>query len=171
MKAKQNTSGINFYSKLPSIYKSENLNVAGGFYRLSTEIHESEGFFDVIRPEIDYDVQEIGEIYFDEVNRVFTYPVLEKVLPTLEEAKAIKIMQLKSAVKRLYQSIQWYLEMLRANDEVIPSAVSDKMALIRTKFIEEKATISSIDNVVDVIKYQLPLEAIASLQEQLDAIE
>lgn len=152
---------------LPKYYK----HWAGNFDVQSIAIHESEGFFDVEIPTYDIDIEQRGLIYWADVNKVFTYPITDKVLPTLEEAKATKIAQLKSAVKGLYQSIQWYLEMLRANNEDIPQAVTDKIQLIRTKYIAEKASINALTEVISVIKYELPYDAIATVQAQLDNIE
>lgn len=171
MKARNENGTIKVYAILPSKYKSESLNIAGGFYKLSVQIHEQEGFFDLKEPVIDYDIEERGEIYFDDANQIFKHSITPKVLPTLEEAKAQKITQLKSAVKGLYQSIQWYVEMLRADNETIPVAVTDKIKLIRTKYEQIKTEINVLTDVVEVIKYQLPLDAIASLQEQLDNIK
>ncbi len=61
--------------KLPSKWKSKTLNIASGFYKLSDEKHESEGVFKVVMPEYDEENQELGNIFFDEENNYFTYPV------------------------------------------------------------------------------------------------
>jgi len=170
MKAKQEISGIKVYSILPSKYKSENLNIAGGFHKLSTAIHEAEGFFEVEEPVFDYDIEERGEIYFDSRNRIFKYLITTKILPTLEEAKIRKIAELRNAVRKLYSSVQWYLEMLRANDEAIPVAAKTKIRQIKTSYDSLKAQINALTEVVSVIKFQIPYDAIATVQENLDEI-
>jgi len=68
-----------------------------------------------------------GEIYFDNEWLVFRYYLIQKTLPTLDEAKIKKIKQLKNAVKPLYSEIQWYIEMGRAEGNAIPTAVLDKI--------------------------------------------
>ena len=125
----------------------------------------------VDEPVYDSYIEELDNERFDSTANKVIFDIIAKVLPTLEEAKTLKIHQLKRSVKELYQSIQWYLEMLRANDETVPTAVKDKIQLIRTKYLAEKAAINSLTDVVDVIKHELPLAAIASLQEQLDSID
>ena len=166
MKAKLENGTIKRYIKLPENYKNYI-----GFDRLNKEVHEKEGFFDVVIPEIDSNIQRRGNLYFDDANNVYTYKVINVVLPTLEEAKTDKLGQLKSAVRGLYDSIQWYLEMHRNNSETIPVTVTYKMKLIRAEYIKQKNAINSLTNVVDVIKYKLPTNAIANLQSQLDSID
>jgi len=57
--------------------------VSGG-YEHRTDLHEVDGIFDLIIPEI-LENQKLGEIYFNEENQVFTYQVLQL---TVEELKS-----------------------------------------------------------------------------------
>lgn len=96
MKARIENNTIRIYSRLPSKYVTETMNIAGGFDLLPTEIHEQEGFFDVVTPAFDPKLQLLGEIYFDEENRVFTYPVINK---TAEEIEAEETNRINSAAQ------------------------------------------------------------------------
>lgn len=171
MKARNENGAIKLYGNLPSKYKSENLNIAGGFHKLSTAIHEQEGFFDLIKPELDSYIQELGEVYFDTENSLFTYPVIAIILPSLEDAKTSKIRELKNAVKDLYTAIQGYITEKQIHDETISVAVKDKIKSIRTKYLLIKSQINALTTVVEVIKFELPYEAIENLKNQLEAIE
>lgn len=84
MKARNENNQIIIYPELPIHYSSETLGTPlVDFRTMSTEIHEAEGFFDVVTPEFDFYTQRLGEIYWDDVNRVFTYPIetLEVPIP------------------------------------------------------------------------------------------
>lgn len=171
MKARIENSKIVIYGKLPSKYRSETLNIAGGFDKLPTEIHEQEGFYDVLIPVYDNEIEKPGDVYFNAIYNSFTYPVISIQFPTLEDAKARKITELKDAVKDLYQSIQWYVEMKRMNDEAIPTVVKDKIKTIKTKYDQLKAQIYALTTVVDVIKFKLPYDQVETLKSQLESFE
>tara|TARA_R110000868_G_scaffold120421_4_gene319558 strand:- start:4025 stop:4657 length:633 start_codon:yes stop_codon:yes gene_type:complete len=76
MKAKLKNNKIILYEYLPSEYSSENLNILGGFEKLDTSIHEQEGFFDYYIPFITK-YQRLGEVYFDKINKIFTFPIID----------------------------------------------------------------------------------------------
>lgn len=80
MKAKNENGQIKLYATLPSKYKSDTLNVAGGFDKMSDKVHKAEGFFDLVIPDpstYDTKLKTLGEIYFDSVNNVFTYLIAD----------------------------------------------------------------------------------------------
>jgi hypothetical protein len=157
---------------LPSIFSGITGTYPGGFQLQSDEIHRTEGFFDVVTPEYDPVIQRLGEIYFDELNQVFTYPVEDRTdLPTLEEAQAQKRAELKNAVRDLYQTAQWYLEMKRMEGEPIPQIVIDKLRSIKTKYEQIKTQINNLTGVVDVLKYELPYSSIQQIKADLEQLE
>ncbi len=171
MKARLESNQIRSYNKLPSRYRSETLNIAGGFNKMPIQIHEQEGFFNLITPDFDFDIQKLGEVYFDEETKVFTYPLIAIVFPSLDAAKTTKIRELKDAVKDLYTAIQSYITEKQIHGETIPVAVKNKIKSIRTKYLLIKSQINALTTVVEVIKFELPYEAIESLKKQLEAIE
>lgn len=76
MKARNENGYIRLYEAIPSKFRGLTGNYIGGFNLLDTSVHQSEGFYDVVQPQIDRGTQVLGEIYFDGVNNVFTYPVI-----------------------------------------------------------------------------------------------
>lgn len=156
---------IKKYSKLPQNFKN-----FIGFDKMESNIHESEGFYLMQLPVYDADLQQLGELYFDEVFKVFTYIVVNIELPALAEAKAQKITELKDAVKGLYQSIQWYLELCRSEGTPIPATLTNKIKTIRTKYEQAKTQINGYDSVIDVVKWKVPYEQIEAIRVQLDEI-
>lgn len=63
---------------LPKFYTTATTSYVGDFDKQSDEVHEAEGFFPVVVPELtDPRLQSYGDMYFDETSKVFTYPVVE----------------------------------------------------------------------------------------------
>ena len=91
---------IKRYSVIPECFK----NVIG-FNLLSAAQHEAEGFYPMQLPAYESDFQELGELYFDAANKVFTYTLINKVLPTLAEAKAQKIAEIALIFERALRSL------------------------------------------------------------------
>ena len=91
-------------------------------------------------------------------------------LPTLEEAKAIKLKEIKEAVKELHQIVQWYIEMQRVEGSAIPAAVLTKIKAIKTKYDAAKAIINGYTTVADVLHWQVPQDQIDTVKESLEAI-
>ena len=171
MKARIENNTIKIYRRLPRFFHGVTGTYPGGFYKLSSEILEQEGFYDIVEPEYDPYTQKLGEIYFDKENEIFTHPVEQRTdLPTLEEAKIIKIRELKNAVSSLYQTIQWYVEMKRADNEPIPDTVKTKIRNIKTSYEQQRDNINSHTNVIDVLKYQIPYSAIEDMKSNLENI-
>lgn len=75
MWAKLENNMIRVYPQLPNKYVSGDLNVAGGFDKLTDEIHRQEGFFPLVEP-AHGENEKLGVLFFDEENQVFTYPVI-----------------------------------------------------------------------------------------------
>lgn len=81
-----------------------------GFDKLSTEIHEQEGFFDLVQPEFDNETQRLGEIIWNEANRQFTYIVIDKTDEELAAEIEDRLNALDgdfdvAAIKRLLQRV------------------------------------------------------------------
>lgn len=170
MKARIENGQIKVYNSLPQIYKGVTGLYPGGFHLQSDTVHRLEGFYDVVTPVFDPVTQTLGDIYWDDQTQTFTYIVDTVVLPTLAEAKSEKIAELKSAVKGLYQSIQWYVEMKRADGEAVPQAVIDKIRLIKTRYEQAKAQINALTTTPDVIRWEVPYPVIENMRNELDSI-
>ena len=102
------------YVNLPENYKNYI-----GFNRMSSTIHEQEGFFllNVPQPGIHYsqDLQERGDIIWDEVNNWYTYQINDKVIDVEAEkqkhyavlsAVIDEISGIVSAVKNVYDPLR-----------------------------------------------------------------
>jgi hypothetical protein len=96
---------IKVYKQLPKIWKNH-LN----FIRASEELQKEEGFYNVVKPSYNTSTQYLGEIYFDEVDEVFTYPVIDKTQEQLDQEKEAYLSSLdhqfdQEAAKRLLREV------------------------------------------------------------------
>ena len=156
---------------VPKIFNGITGTYPGGFDKQPDEILQKEGFYDVVKPEYDPFTQKLGEIYFDKESEVFTYPVEKRTdLPTLEDAKAEKVQELKMVVRELYQSIQWYIEMNRIENNTISKTTIEKIKQIKLKYEDVQSQITSLTTVVDVIKYKIPYSATDKIRADLESI-
>ena len=56
-------------------YKKADGSVILNFRKASTDVLETEGFYDVVKPSFDPQTQTKGGLYFDEDNEIVTYDV------------------------------------------------------------------------------------------------
>ncbi len=160
MKARYENGQVKFYSKLPSKYVSETLNIAGGFHLLPTEIHEQEGFFDVVKPEYDVVIQELGPIYFDETIRVFTYPVVDRVFD-LEELKS----NLMAEFDVVLNEFAVIISRCRLVHDPEPQGLLDAIEQAR---ITRRATLMAINNlstIEEALAFHIKQEDVDALKE------
>ena len=95
MKANNIDGQIRIFYQLPNEWKSF-LN----FSKADEATLKEEGFFDLITPEYDPRIQSLGEIYFDEQDEIFTYPVLNKSKQQIEDETISNINQLAEQAER-----------------------------------------------------------------------
>lgn len=105
MKAIKINGKIKVYTKLPKNWKN-----FSGFENASPELLAQEGFFDVVEPTYDQELQRLGEIFFDEMKKVFTYPIVNILQKELDDRKSCKLENLdnqfdQNAAKRLLRKV------------------------------------------------------------------
>lgn len=156
MKAKEVDGRIKIFNRLPSKYVSEIMNIAGGFHLLPIEIHEAEGFFDLIEPAFDPAKQRLGDIYFDDVNEVFTYSV-EDIVFNLEDLKnghRQVVKQVICEMSGLISSIKNIYDPFRTNPENIPEEFKNlllQLMLLRDRADTEISGLATIDEALNYV--------------------
>jgi len=80
MKAKNENGNIVVYSEKQFQEQFNYYNKTHLFYTLPKETLEAEGFYNVVIPEI-LQGEKLGAIYFDEVQKVFAYPIEQIPIP------------------------------------------------------------------------------------------
>ena len=69
------------FGEIPNVFNGVE-NIIGG-YTERTDLHQQDGFFEFITPEF-LERQKQGKVVFDEINKVYTYEVLEKTEEEIE---------------------------------------------------------------------------------------
>lgn len=106
MKSNINEDTLKEYGAIPSVWN----NKIG--YQYATNEHYDDGWRDLVTPEIDYTIEKLGELYFDETDDVVTYEVIEKTVEeieaeTLQEAKQKQQKSIQKLVeKKLIEELQ-----------------------------------------------------------------
>ena len=172
MKARIENNTIRIYSRLPSKYVNETMNIAGGFDLLPTEIHEQEGFFDVVTPAFDPKLQWLGGIFFDEENRVFTYPLVDNVydLDQLLQKRLDEFDQFQKGFRR--EITELYLEEIALG--ILPEEVKQLIALLRQRrdeIIAELKEFRETENLERLLNYSFHTQETEQFKSMLKSLK
>ena len=150
MKAIQINGSIKTYSKLPKTWGT----VIGGFDLLSDSDLQSYGFYDVVIPEYNSNIQTLGDIEFDSNNNVYTYPVVDLTWSeTLAELKEAKIASLKQTYRDKLVETDWYI--IRTQEGVAaPQEILDARSTLRTECDTHEAAVNALTTKANVQSYE-----------------
>lgn len=103
-----NVNTIKTVNNLPRSFYSPTYNNGqrtDAYHTLDNAIHEADGFYDVINPSYNSSTQYLGNLYFDDINSYFTYPVNDYTQEELDQkAKQQAISQNQSIKQALIQA-------------------------------------------------------------------
>lgn len=152
MKARQENGKIKIYHTMPRSWDGVNY-YAGDFHLQSDDVHEEEGFYPVVRPQIDPDLEKLGFIYFDTDKFTYTVDALEL---DLEEVKQQKLLELRSLMEMVQRAANPYLQRLEYLGEEAPQDFKTKSAQLYGLFDQHKTAIKNETDWKKVVKYALP---------------
>lgn len=140
---------IKKFTSLPKVWTDENgthLNITDG---------ETFGFYDVVTPTT-VQSEQLGDIYFDADNGVFTYPIEPKTFTqSVAELKEEKISILKSLYNRKLAETDWYI--VRAQEGIaVPQNILDTRNTLRTECATHEDSINTKTTKASVVDYELP---------------
>tara|TARA_R100000742_G_C4255432_1_gene73383 strand:- start:543 stop:1004 length:462 start_codon:yes stop_codon:yes gene_type:complete len=152
MKAIEINGEIKVYNELPGSWKG----VMGNFSKLSEEEIKAYGFYDVVMPDFDNQLEELGNIFFNESIDAYTYPVNEKnILETLDQLKENKKNQLKFNINNKLKETDWYyIRKLQRNID-IPAEIEAERNTTLDEYDIKKEEINALTQKTEVIKYEL----------------
>ena len=152
MKAIEINGEIKVYNELPGSWKG----VMGNFSKLSEEEIKAYGFYDVVMPDFDNQLEELGNIFFNESIDAYTYPVNEKnILETLDQLKENKKNQLKFNINNKLKETDWYyIRKLQRNID-IPAEIEAERNTMLDEYDIKKEEINALTQKTEVIKYEL----------------
>ena len=150
MKAIEINGKIKVYNSLPNSWKG----VMGNFNKLSDEEIISYGFYDVIQPEYDPIIEELGDLYLKD-NKYY-YTVKAKTLSeSLPQLKETLINELDNLTYRKLQITDWYYTRKVDRGIEVPQHIKDERAIILNDHNSQSMEILSLTKKVDIIKYEL----------------
>ena len=130
-------------------------NVIGLNYLSENELQQY-GFYNVVEPEITKS-QELGNLYFDDVNDVFTYEINNKTFSeTIAELKESKISELKNTYNRVLQATDWYIIREAEGGTATPQEILDARTTYRNECATKESEIQALTTKANVINYELP---------------
>lgn len=151
MKAKEINGQIKVYNRLPKSYG----NIMAGFDLLPDNELESFGFFNVVYPDFDNDVQELGDLVFDSDINAYAYQVNNLTWQeTLVELKENKIDQLKNYTNTKLGATDWYIIRQIERSIDIPQDIQDERSSILTSHDEQIIEINNLSTKAKVVKYE-----------------
>jgi hypothetical protein len=139
---------IKAFSKLPKVWNDANgthLNIIDG---------EAFGFYPVEIPSYSGSYQELGDIYFDSENSVFTYPVNAIIFEeSIEDLKNSKILMLKEAYQAKLKVTDWYVVRAAEGGTAIPNAIAIERNNLRTECAQHEDKINTLVTKVEIVNY------------------
>ena len=151
MKAKKINGQIKTYNRLPKSYG----NIMAGFDLLPDNELESFGFYNIVYPDYDNDIQELGDLVFDENINKYIYQVNDLTWPeTLAELKENKINQLKNYTNLKLGPTDWYVIRQIERSIDIPQDIQDERSSILTSYDEQIIEINNLSTKAKVVKYE-----------------
>jgi len=73
---------------LPTTFTRANGQTFWGGYETRTDLHRADGWRDVVVPQYNDTIQQLGEMYYNIGFDVVTYRIVERTQPTIDEMKA-----------------------------------------------------------------------------------
>jgi len=152
MRANNINGEIKLFNKLPSTWNGKK-HYMGGFASSPVEVLEEEGFYEVVDPQYDPAIEELGELYLED-NKYY-YTVIQKTWSeTLTELKQIKLEGLQNYTNSLLSKTDWYyIRKLDRNIDV-PQEVEDERAIILNNHNDHETAINALTKKADVLKYE-----------------
>ena len=152
MRANNINGEIKLFNTLPSTWNGKK-HYMGGFGSSPAEVLEEEGFYEVVNPQYDPAIEELGELYLED-NKYY-YTVIQKTWSeTLAELKKQKLNTLSSNTRSKLSATDWYyIRKLDRNIDV-PQEVEDQRAIILNNHNDKETAINSLTKKADVVSYE-----------------
>lgn len=166
MKAREENGSIKIYHEMPISWKGVSY-YAGDFHLKNDAVHLAEGFYPVVVPTYDPEVEKLGDIYFDEDK--FTYPI-ESLNLDIDEVKEAKLLDLRRLMAGVQSAANPYLQRLQYAGEEPPQEFKTKTSQLYSLFDFHKNAISNMTDWEKVAKYQLPYEIAEAAKKDLEKL-
>lgn len=152
MRANNINGEIKIFNTLPSTWNGKK-HYMGGFASSPVEVLEEEGFYEVVDPQYDHAIEELGELYLED-NKYY-YKVNAKTWSeTLAELKEQKINYLQEHTNSLLLATDWYYIRQLHRGINVPQEIEDERTAILASHNDHETAINALTKKADVIKYE-----------------
>ena len=152
MKAKDYNGTIKKFINIPKSYG----NIIAGFDLLSDEELKTYGFYDIVTPDYNLKTQELGDIYFDSENNVFTYNINNKTWSeTLAQLKEKQIEEAKIFARTFLYNTDWYVVRKAEKGTAIPDDIELQRDNIRIACDNHETAINNLTTKAAVMNYNI----------------
>lgn len=152
MRANNINGEIKIFNKLPSTWNGKK-HYMGGFASSPVEVLEEEGFYEVVDPQYDPAIEELGELYLED-NKYY-YTVIQKTwVQTLAELKENKINNLQYYTNSELAKTDWYYIRQLHRGINVPQEIEDERTAILASHNDHEAAINALTKKADVVKYE-----------------
>ena len=152
MRANNINGEIKIFNTLPSTWNGTKYYM-GGFASSPVEVLEEEGFYEVVDPQYDPAIEELGELYLED-NKYY-YTVNAKTWSeTLAELKENKVNALKDFTNQKLSSTDWYYIRQLHRGINVPQEIEDERTAILASHNDQEAAINALTKKADVVKYE-----------------
>jgi hypothetical protein len=143
---------IKIFNTLPSTWNGKKYYM-GGFASSPIEVLEEEGFYEVVEPQYDHAIEELGELYLE--NNKYHYIINAKTWSeTLTELKEQKINYLQEHTNSLLLATDWYYIRQLHRGINVPQEIEDERAAILASHNDHETAINALTKKADVVKYE-----------------
>jgi len=150
MKAKDYNGTIKTFPAVPKSYG----NIIGGFDLLSDSELQEYGFYNLVTPEYNDLIQELGNISFDSDNNQFVYAIVDITWEeTLAELKAQQITVAKNAASDSLRHTDWVIIRDTELGNTTSQAILDSRAAVRTACDAHEVAINALADKASVMSY------------------
>jgi len=150
MKAKDYNGTIKTFPAVPKSYG----NIIGGFDLLSDSELQGYGFYNLVTPEYNDSIQELGDISFDSDNNQFVYAIVDITWEeTLAELKAQQITVAKNAASDSLRHTDWVIIRDTELGNTTSQAILDSRAVVRTACDAHEVAINALADKAAVMSY------------------
>ena len=150
MKAKDYNGTIKLFPTLPKSYGS----IIGGFDLLSDSELQEYGFYNLVTPEYNGSIQDLGDISFDSENNQFVYAIVDITWEeTLEELKAKQIALAKSDAGSILNATDWIIVRDTELGNTTSQGILDSRVAVRTACEAHEVAINALTDKAAVMSY------------------
>lgn len=140
---------------IPDMFEKDG-NTILGYNLLSDVEHYMDGWREEIIPDFDPVMQQLKFLYYSGFHDAVLRTVVDRIdLPTLDQAKAQKVQQIKRTANRLLAETDWYVIRKSEKSKSIPYDIATERDTIHTRSNELETAVMSLHTLHEVLIFEI----------------